>query len=153
MSSKEIHNWANLAIFCPCRYDDEKTRHNLTKNSKVNPFVVNSVLDSNCKQLKKRAIRENFTQKTWPIERKLSFQLTRQTLLTNNKKKKRSVSNFLHLRLNNIWAPCPRLRCTSKKSNFSSFLKTKYFSNTNRPTNNYVEYYVSILSAITHLVQ
>ena len=33
------------------------------KNPKINPFVVKSLLESNCKRFRKSAIRENFNLK------------------------------------------------------------------------------------------
>ena len=63
MSSKEKNNRASLADFSPYRYEvDERSRFP-TKNPKINPFVVKSLLESNCKRFRQSAIRENFNVK------------------------------------------------------------------------------------------
>ena len=63
MSSKKKNNWAFLADFTPHRYDVNERSHFPTKNPKINPFVVKSLLESNCKRFRKSAIRENFNLK------------------------------------------------------------------------------------------
>ena len=44
MSSKKNNNWAFLADFTPHRYDVNERSHFPTKNPKINPFVVKSLL-------------------------------------------------------------------------------------------------------------
>ena len=63
MSSNKNNNWANLAVFNPYRYEIDERSFLLTKNPKVNPFVVKSLLESNCKRFRQSAIRENFNLK------------------------------------------------------------------------------------------
>ena len=48
--------------------------HFRTKNPKINPFVVKSLLEANCKRLRQSAIRENFNLKPETQLRKRSFQ-------------------------------------------------------------------------------
>ena len=62
MSSKKNNNWAILA-FSPYRYKVNKGSHFATKNHKVNPFVVKSLLESNRKRFRQSAIREHFNLK------------------------------------------------------------------------------------------
>ena len=52
-----------MADFSPCRHEVDETRHIPTKKPKINPFVIKSVLESNCKRFRKKAIRENFNLK------------------------------------------------------------------------------------------
>ena len=63
MSSKKNNNWAVHADFSPYRYKFVETTHILIKNSKNNPVVFNSVLDSNCKRFGDTAKWEGFNQK------------------------------------------------------------------------------------------
>ena len=60
MSSKTINNLANLADFSQWRYEVNEGSHFPSKNSKINQFVVKSLLESNCKRFRRSAIRENF---------------------------------------------------------------------------------------------
>ena len=62
MSSKKNNNWALLANFSPYRYELDEKSHFPTKNPKINPFVVKSLLESNCKRFRQSAI-ENFNLK------------------------------------------------------------------------------------------
>ena len=55
--------WAILADINPNRYEVDERSHFLTKNRKINPFVVKSLLESNCKRFRQSAIRENFNLK------------------------------------------------------------------------------------------
>ena len=59
---------------------------------------------------------------TWPTDEKVSFQLTMQLFSPTMRKWKEAASIFLHLCLNNLWAPGPRDLCTLKKSSFFSNL-------------------------------
>ena len=54
------HTWAFLEDFSPCRYEVDETRYIPTGNSKSNPFVFKSVLESNCERIHNTAIRGNF---------------------------------------------------------------------------------------------
>ena len=55
---------------------------------------------------------------TWPSDEKVSFQLTMQLFSPTMRKWKEAASIFLHLCLNNFWAPGPRDLCILKKSSF-----------------------------------
>ena len=55
MLSKEQQNREVLVDFSPCRYNDNETKR-ITKHSEINPFVVKSVLEPNCKILGNTAI-------------------------------------------------------------------------------------------------
>ena len=63
MSSKKNKNWATPADFSPYRYEIDEGSHFPTKNPKINPFVAESFLESNCKRFRQSAIRENFNLK------------------------------------------------------------------------------------------
>ena len=87
MSSKTNNNWAILAGLGPCRYKVKESsqfpknrknwpknnkwailahfsyRYQLKKKPKINPFVVKSLLESNCIHFGQSAIRENFNLK------------------------------------------------------------------------------------------
>ena len=86
-------------------------------NFKINPFVVKSLLESNCKRFRISAIRGNFNLKL-ETEMKNSFQQTMQLFSPTERNWKEAVFNFLHLCLNNFWAPGSRDVCISKKSSF-----------------------------------
>ena len=63
MSSKKENNWASLADFTPYRYEANEGSHFPTKNPKINPFSVKSLLESSCKRFRQSAIKENFNLK------------------------------------------------------------------------------------------
>ena len=63
MSSKEKEVWAILAQISPCRWEVNEKSHIPLENFKISPFVIKSVLKSNCKRFRKSAKRENFNQK------------------------------------------------------------------------------------------
>ena len=67
---KGIKNEQFMDFFSPCGHEVDVTRHNPTKISKNNPFVVKSVSDSNCKRFRDIATRENFNLKP-EIQKKL----------------------------------------------------------------------------------
>ena len=78
---------------------------------------------------------KNSTQNLTPKWKKLIL-CNYAFVFTNTMKKKRSVSNFLHSCLNNIWAPGSRLVYISKKRTFILlFAGQKYISSTSRATN------------------
>ena len=62
MSLKE-NSSAIVADFSPYRYEVDERSHFPTKNSKINPFVAKSLLESNCKRFRQSAVRENFNLK------------------------------------------------------------------------------------------
>ena len=97
MSSKEKQIWALQIIFLPCKNDGKQTRHILTKNSKVNPFVIKSVLESNCKRFRKRAIRKNFKPSHYPQTKKL-IPTNEAAIFTDTRKQKTTlipISSFI----------------------------------------------------------
>ena len=51
---------AYVADFHRCRYEVDGSRHNPEKNSKIIPFLVKSLLESNCILFRQSAIREKF---------------------------------------------------------------------------------------------
>ena len=63
ISSKKNNNWAILADFSPYRYEVDERSHSPTKHPKINPFVVKSLLESNCKRFRQSAIGEYFNLK------------------------------------------------------------------------------------------
>ena len=117
MSSKEKHNCGLLAVCCPCGYDDDETRHIPLKNSANHAFLVKSVLEFNCKLFRGTAYNNtpnNNRTHIWkkPIPTNLAVKFA------NTSKKKRSVSNFFRLYLNNYWGHCPKLVCISPRVQF-----------------------------------
>ena len=93
MSSEKNNNWPILANFSPCRHEVDETGHIPTKNSKINPVMVKTVLDSNCKHFPDTAIRENFNLKPKTQLKKLN-PITKANIPINTKKWKRSCSQF-----------------------------------------------------------
>ena len=89
------------------------------KNTKFSAFVFKSVLEQLFKLFSKSAIRRNYNLKLDP-HIIILLPVNNATTFTNTMKKKRSVSKFLHLCLNNIWAPFRRLVCITRISCFSS---------------------------------
>ena len=63
MWSEKINSLAFCANFSPYRYEVNERSHLSTKNPKINPFVVKSLLESNCKRFRQNAMRENFNLK------------------------------------------------------------------------------------------
>ena len=63
---KKKHKRAIHVDFSRYNYDDIEARPTPTKTLQLNPFVVKSVLESNCKLFRKNAIRENFKLKPDP---------------------------------------------------------------------------------------
>ena len=53
MSSKKNNNRSFFADFGSYRYEVNERSHFPTKNPKINPFVVKSLLESNCKRFRK----------------------------------------------------------------------------------------------------
>ena len=96
MSSKK-NNWATLANFSRYRYEVNERSHFLTKNREVNPFVVKSLLEANCRRFRQSAIRENFNLKPETQLKKNSFQQRRQLYPSIQWSKRESVTSFLHL--------------------------------------------------------
>ena len=63
MSSKNNSNGATLSDFSPYRYYVNEGSDFPTENPKINPSVVKSLLESNCKRFRKSAIREKLNLK------------------------------------------------------------------------------------------
>ena len=85
MSSKKNNNRAIPADFNPYRYEFNERSDFPTKNSKINPFVVKLLLESNCKRFRRSAIRENFNLKRETHLKKL-IPITEATILINTMK-------------------------------------------------------------------
>ena len=94
MSSKKNNNWAIPADFSPLRYEVIETSHFPTKNPKINPFFVKSLLESNCKRFRQSAIRENFILKPETQLKKNSFQKPRQQYPPIQRSKRKSVTSL-----------------------------------------------------------
>ena len=62
------------------------------KNSKSSPFVVKSVLESNCKRFRDTAKRENFNPKNWARDEKKLLLIGDAIIFTNITKKNRMQS-------------------------------------------------------------
>ena len=63
MPSNKKQKWAINADFSPQTHDNTETRVIPSKNPKINPVVVKTILDSKRKRFRKSAIRENFNLK------------------------------------------------------------------------------------------
>ena len=63
------------------------------KNPKINPFVIKSLLESNCKRFRQSAIREHFNLKPETQLKKL-IPITEGTIPINIMKQKRSCNQF-----------------------------------------------------------
>ena len=63
MTSKKNNNRAILADFSPYGYEVGERSRFLTKNPKINTFVVKTLLEPNCKRFRKSAKRKNFNLK------------------------------------------------------------------------------------------
>ena len=61
---------SNHATFSPCRYEVNKKSNIPMRNSKINPLVVKSLLESIFKRFRKSVVRENFNLKRDPQMRK-----------------------------------------------------------------------------------
>ena len=134
------NNWGFPADFSPHRYKVDKRSPFPTKNPKINQFVVKSLLESNCKRFRKSAIREKFNQilkRSW----KKLIPITDATKAINTKSKRESVTSFLHLCLNHIWAPGQWHVCIPKSLRlFIAFASEKHISRTRRATNEPLHY-------------
>ena len=125
MSSEKDNNWAIHADFNPCLYEVDERRHIPTKNSKKNPVFVKSVLESNCKPFRDNALRENSNLIHETYMKKNSIQTARQLYLSKQWSKREAVAIFVHLCLNNIWAPGERHVWISKNLSFSCYLQAR----------------------------
>ena len=134
MSSKKKNNWAILANFSPYRYEVNERSHFPTKNPKINPFVVKSLMESNCKRFRKSAIRENFNLKPETQLKKSSFQQRRQLYPSIHWSKREAVTSFLHLRLNHNSAPGRWHVCISKSFFYSSPTRNTFQARAGPPT-------------------
>ena len=116
-----------LADFSPCRYDDNEARPTPTETPQLNPFVVKSVLESNCKLFRKSGIRENFKLKPDPqMDNHFSIQWCNFTHQNNEQKEKciQSPSLMSEQRLRTRCKICMNLQkfrwlpdCTSQRHN------------------------------------
>ena len=85
MWSKKNNNSAMRADFSPYRYEVNERSHFLTKNPKINPCEVKSLLESNCKRFRQSAIRENFNLKP-ETQLKTFIPITEATIPINTMK-------------------------------------------------------------------
>ena len=87
MSSTEKHTGALLADLI---HTDKTTKRGpfRKKDSKINPFVVKSILEPNCKRFSKNAIREIFSLIPDPYTKKLNT-FNQATILTKTMEKKK----------------------------------------------------------------
>ena len=93
MSSKGKQVWAILADISPYRWEVNENSHIAMKNFKINPFVIKSVLEPNCKRFRKSANREKFNQKPQARKKKLNPK-SQLTTPISTMKWKRSWSQF-----------------------------------------------------------
>ena len=63
MSPEKNNKWVIVADFSPYRCEVDERNFFPTKKPKINPFVVKSLLESNCIRLRQSAIRKNFNLK------------------------------------------------------------------------------------------
>ena len=63
MSSKKNNNWAFLQILVHTDMKSTKEAISQQNNPTINPLVVKSLLESNCKRFRKSAKQENFNLK------------------------------------------------------------------------------------------
>ena len=63
MSSEGKQVWAFLANISQYRWEVNEKSHIPLENFKINPFVIKSVLESNCNRFRKSAKGQNFNQK------------------------------------------------------------------------------------------
>ena len=97
--------------------DMKSTKRGIFQQTKNNTVVNKSVLDSCCKRSGDTAIPKNFNLKP-ATRKKNSFQYSWQLYPSIQWSKREAVASFLHLCLNNIWAPGQRHVCISKNSSF-----------------------------------
>ena len=102
-----------------CRFDvDDNRWHNATINIQKSIHSLSIQIRIPIANVSVQgALRKKFQSKPEPKMKKL-IPVNYLSLFTNTLKKSRSVSNFLHLRLNIIWAPGPGLLWISKNSSF-----------------------------------
>ena len=139
MSSKEKHNWQSQAVFSV--HLDMTT----TKRGTLLEKTPQTIL-SWWNQFWNTDANFSVTLRTRKLQNKKLTQIWKKLIPTNlavkfakTSKKKRSVSNFFRLYLNNNWGHCPRLVCTSWRVQFfSSSAGQKNSSGTSRASNDHV---------------
>ena len=124
-------------------YSDQKSPNKaliLKKNPKLNPFVIKSILETNCKRfLKKQKEKTSIYNVKHSIQN--TFQQRRQLYLSIQWSKRKAASCFSTLCLNNFGAPGQRQRCISNNSNFFLVLAVqKHTSDTHSATNEKMPY-------------
>ena len=139
MSWKENHITAFPANFSPCWYGFNETRCLSTANSEINPPLVKSGIDSNCKYFRTSATREGFKLKPEPQMEKNLFPINIANSFTDTMKKKEKMYQFFFLLcLNNIRAPALRQVCISNFQLFSVSVGYKNISCTNRAIKHWI---------------
>ena len=142
---KDMLYWKKTSLSSSWRFQSMqiwsqwKKQYSKKKKPKINPFLMKSVLKSNCKCFRKNAIRDYFFLKIETQMRKNSFQKPRQLDPSVKWKKREAVASFFCLCLNNIWVPGQRHVGISKKSSFFLvFAGLKHFSSTRGAINQQV---------------
>ena len=120
MSSKRNLIWAPSADFRPCSYYNEDTRHISTKKPQNQSIRDRTTFGIQyCKISVKVRNEKTLTQNLTSRWKELI--LNNFPTLFTNAMKRISVSDLLHLSLNNAWTTGPRLACISKMSSFFWF--------------------------------
>ena len=115
----------------PRRNEEQSTK----TNSKIKPFVHESVLKPNCKGFSKSATLGKFNNKPDRQGKKHSPIIRIPTIFTNTRKNKRSVSNLVRFSPKKTWASAHRLVCLSKYSISSLWSQARgTFKATTRPS-------------------
>ena len=118
MLTKRNDNLAILANFGLTSYDGDEARHIPTKNFKFNPFVVELVLEPNCKHFRNTARQKRQTKIRRTVEKKLSLKKN-QLRWAIQWSERKAVSQFLYYCLKMTWAAAgPKHVCFLKCSRF-----------------------------------
>ena len=131
--------------FSPYSYCNDETWHFSAKKSKIKPFVVKSVLDSNCKRFRRSTTRENFNLKA-DAQKIKTHSINDAIIFTNTMKKgeeypisfsyvlttfQHQVQDLYPSQTSNFFLVCPRYkhifgtsRATNEQLLFLAPLKT-----------------------------
>ena len=85
------------------------------KKHKINPFVTNWILKTNCKRSRKSVLRENFQLKLETQRKRTHSNKKGHYIHENMEVKREAVASFPFY----IWAPGQRQACFGKKNIFS----------------------------------
>ena len=110
-------NFQSLQIWCQQKkqYSNEKLQ-NQSISGQITFGIHFQTFPQECSTRK-------LQPETWPTDEKVSFQLTMQLFSPTNRKRREVISIFLHVCLNNFWAPGPRVVCISKNQVFSGLCR------------------------------